>query len=270
MLVTVITPSKNQGKYIKDCLESVHRQSHKQVEHLVLDGMSTDGTATICKNYPSVFLQKTDTGPAQAINRGMDLATGDIVCWLNADDAFFGVDTLKEVSSIFDRFPEVQVVTGCGYYISEDGRLLEPIIPDFGKYISERWLRRVDCFLQPATFWRRNTIRLDESLHYTFDWRLWLDFYRAGLNILYVPTYFGLYRLQPSSLTQQATSSRKEEIYNFIATHGNSRVQRGWCWMAWKAIRIAELTRTRSFIRIVNKLDAFVNAISGSRINSGH
>lgn len=269
MLVTVITPSRNQGKYIKDCLESVHRQSHREVEHLVLDGMSTDETASICKNYPSVFVQKTDSGPAQAINRGMDLATGDIVCWLNADDAFFGMDTLKEVASIFDRFPEVQVVTGCGYYVSEDGRLLEPIIPDFGKYISERWLRRVDCFLQPATFWRRNTIRLDESLRYTFDWRLWLDFYRAGLNILYVPQYFSLYRVQPSSLTQQATASRKGEIYKLIATSGCSHVQKLWCWIVWKIFLLGELAHIRSVGRLTNKVDSFLGAITGCRIHSG-
>lgn len=269
MLITVVTPSRNQGKYIKDCLESVYSQSHKDFEHLILDGMSTDETAAICKNYPSKFLQQRDSGPAQAINRGMDLATGDVVCWLNADDAFFGIDTLKEVAAIFERFPNVHVVTGCGYYMSENGRLLEPIIPDSGKHVTERWLRRGDYMLQPATFWRRNTTRLDESLHYTFDWRLWLEFYEQDLNVLYMPKYFALYRLQPLSLTQQGTASRKGEIYAFISKFGSSPMQNVWCWIVWKCFRIAELSNLRGIINLVNTIESVLSALTGGRIRSG-
>ena len=71
MRVTVITPSKNQGNYIGDCLRSVHGQTHRDIEHIVLDGLSTDATAEVAAQFPCTFLSSKDTGAAQAINRGL-------------------------------------------------------------------------------------------------------------------------------------------------------------------------------------------------------
>lgn len=268
MRVTVITPSRNQGSYIDHCLRSVHQQTHKDVEHLVLDGLSTDETAEVAGRYPCTFLQRRDSGPAQAINKGLELATGDIVCWLNADDAFFSPTTLECVVDLFTKEPTVDVITGNGYYIEESGRYLAPIIPASPSRMSLSWLRRMDFFLQPATFWRRNAFRLDEGLQYTFDWKLWIDFLTTGLNLLYVPEYFALYRVQPASLTQTDTSKRRREIYRLVKDYSPSKLQTAWCWTVWKLYVLSELLGSRSLKAIVRKANSLMETVSQGRIAS--
>ncbi len=240
MRVSIITPSKNQGEYIDHCLRSIHEQTHREIEHIVLDGMSIDETAKIAVKYPCTFLQREDSGPAQAINRGLDLAAGDIVCWLNADDAFSSITVLERVVRLFTEYPEVDMVTGNGYFIDERGRFVNPIVNLRPDRLRLDWIRKHDFILQPATFWRRNHFRLEESQKYCFDWKLWIDCFEAGLNILYVPEYFALYRLQPSSLTQQNTASRMCEIYTIVNGSTSNRAQAANLWAQWKIFQLSE------------------------------
>lgn len=268
MLVTVITPSKNQGRFIDQCLRSVHTQTHREIEHIVLDGMSTDDTANIVGRYPSAFIQRADSGPAQAINHGLEMAKGDIVCWLNADDAFSSHTTLERVISVFSEAPEVDMVTGDGYYIDDEGRYLNPIILRRPDRLCRKWIQRADYILQPATFWRRSHLRLNERLRYCFDWQLWIDSFNAGVNVLYTPQYFALYRLQADSLTQQDTSSRKREIYRLIREQSNL-IQAAWCWGAWRGYQVAELTRIRGIKKLVRLADRVIGTVSDGFICSG-
>jgi len=240
MRVSVITPSRNQGKYIDHCLRSIHNQTHGNIEHIVLDGMSTDDTAKVVANYRSIFLQQKDSGPAQAINRGLDMATGDIVCWLNADDAFASRHVLERIVQLFSERPEVEVITGNGYYIDENGRYLKPIVNARPDRCCLKWIRKHDFVLQPATFWKRNQFRLDEGLNYCFDWKLWLDFFEAKMNVLYVPEYFAFYRMQPGSLTFQDSAVRMREIYEFISRNGSNGAQAAWIWANWRIYQLAE------------------------------
>jgi glycosyltransferase involved in cell wall biosynthesis len=269
MMFSIITPSRNQGRYIRHCLDSIYGQSYCAFEHLVMDGVSEDDTAVIVSNYPSTFVRQMDTGAAQAINRGLEMAKGDIVCWLNADDAFAGPDVLESVANIFRQHPEVDVITGDGYYIDDNGRLFRPIHPDRVSHMSFDGLRKADYFLQPATFWRRNGIRLDERLRYTFDWQLWLDFYAASLNIFYVPQYFALYRLHSDSLTQQDPPLRRKEIYDIVAKRGDSMIQRWWCWFAWRCHVLDQKFHTTVLRKGVRLLNSLLRWWTGGRINHG-
>lgn len=267
MRVTIITPSKNQGNYIEHCLRSIHGQTHHDLEHIVLDGMSTDATSTIVSHYPCTFLQRIDSGPAQAINRGLNMTTGDIVCWLNADDVFWSSNTIEQVVRLFTEHPEVDVITGNGYFISENGKLLHPIFaePD---HICFRWIKRGDFILQPATFWRRNQLRLDESLHYCFDWKFWIDFWKADLNIMYIPQYFALYRVHSSSLTQQDSALRRQEVYDMARQYDTRKVQKAWCWFVWRIYQLSELVGSANLKRLAGVANKVMNRISGGRINS--
>jgi glycosyltransferase involved in cell wall biosynthesis len=234
-----------------------------------MDGLSEDDTAAVVAEYSSRFMQQKDTGPAQAINRGLEMAKGDIVCWLNADDAFAGPNVLDSVARLFQQHPEIDVITGDGYYIDDSGRLLHPIHPKRNSHMSFAWLRRTDYFLQPATFWRRNSIRLDERLQYTFDWQLWLDFYTASLNVLYVPEYFALYRVHPDSLTQQDRPLRRKEIHNMIAKYGDSTVQRWWSWIAWKGHVLDQKLHTTGLRKIIRLLNNVLYRTTDGRITHG-
>ena len=266
MLVSVITPSRNQGEYINHCFRSIHEQTHREIEHIVLDGMSTDETAEVAAKYPCTFLQRRDSGPAQAINRGLDMATGDIVCWLNADDAFASRQVLERIVQLFSELPEVDVITGNGYYIDENGRYLNPIVNARPDRCRLKWIRKHDFVLQPATFWRRNQLRLDESLNYCFDWKLWLDFFEAQMNVLYAPEYFAFYRVQPGSLTFQDSAVRMREIYKFVGGNSRSHVQTAWCWAQWKMYQASETLRLPKFKRIVRLASKLIGKISDDYI----
>jgi glycosyltransferase involved in cell wall biosynthesis len=268
MRVTVITPTKNQAHYIEDCLRSVHGQTHRDIEHIVLDGMSTDGTAEIVARYPCIFVQKRDSGPAQAINRGLDMAAGDIVCWLNSDDMFWSNTTIARIVDLFMEFSNVDVITGNGYTVDERGKLLLPIVPRPGR-LGLYWMRRLDYMLQPATFWRRNKFRLDEELGYVFDWKLWIEFLQGGLSLLYVPEYFASYRMQASSLTYQDTAARKREVYTLTRRYGPRRAQIAWCWLVWMLYRLSEIMRAPAIKRFAVRLNGILSRATDESIVSG-
>ncbi|MBB5057282.1 glycosyltransferase involved in cell wall biosynthesis [Granulicella aggregans] len=230
--------------------------------------MSSDETAEIASRFPCTFLQRKDSGPAQAINRGLEMATGDIICWLNADDAFWDPTTLERVVRSFTDLPEVDAITGNGYYIDNHGRFVSPIIASRPDRLSLRWLTRHDTVLQPATFWRRNQFRLDETLRFCFDWKLWIDFFQDGKNILYVAEYFALYRLQPESLTYQDSASRRHEIYGMIKIFSKRRPQIAWCWFIWRAYQLSELLNAPTLKAAARGANEIMKLMSGDRISS--
>lgn len=268
MRVTVITPTRNQAQYIEDCLRSVYQQTHPDIEHIVIDGMSTDATAEIVARYPCQFIQRKDTGPAQAINRGLEMATGDIVCWLNSDDMFWSKTVVSQIVGLFGERPDADVITGNGYVVDEHGALLSPILTR-GNRLGLFWMRRVDAILQPATFWRRNSFRLDEGLSYLFDWKLWIEFLENGLRVLYVPEYLACYRVQPLSLTCQDTAARKREVYNLMKSYSPRRAQIIWCWLVWLLYRGSEGMRFPALKRIAVKMNGIVGRITDESIISG-
>jgi len=234
----------------------------------VLDGMSTDGTAEIVARYPCIFVQKRDSGPAQAINRGLDMAAGDIVCWLNSDDMFWSNTTIARIVDLFMEFSNVDVITGNGYTVDERGKLLLPIVPRPGR-LGLYWMRRLDYMLQPATFWRRNKFRLDEELGYVFDWKLWIEFLQGGLSLLYVPEYFASYRMQASSLTYQDTAARKREVYTLTRRYGPRRAQIAWCWLVWMLYRLSEIMRAPAIKRFAVRLNGILSRATDESIVSG-
>ena len=178
MLVSVITPSLNQGKFIGDTIESVRRQRHPQVEHIVVDGGSTDSTIDVLKrssHYPHLWwISEPDGGQADAVNKGLALAHGDVIGWLNSDDVYFDRQSISIAVRTFAENPKIDVVYGDIARISHDNRLLRiEVVPDFSY---PRLLQ--GCFIkQPAVFMRRiavNGLKLDTALECAMDYELWL------------------------------------------------------------------------------------------------
>jgi glycosyltransferase involved in cell wall biosynthesis len=177
---SIVTPSLNQGHFIGDAIRSVLRQVEPAVEHLIVDGRSSDDTAAVVADYARRYptrlhwLSEPDAGQADAVNKGLALARGDIVGWLNADDAYLLPTTLREVRAAFRRFPQADLVYGDGVLMSADYRVLKVLcMPAF----SQARLRRRNCLLQPAVFWRRHVSqreRLDPTLLLAADYEYWL------------------------------------------------------------------------------------------------
>ena len=177
--ISIITPSYNQAEYIEQTIQSVLSQNYPNLEYIIIDGASTDGSAEIIKKYESqlaYWVSEPDKGQSDAINKGLKRATGDIVAWLNSDDLYLP-ETFLTVNSAFVDNDDIRVILGG----------VENFYPDSGR--REIWsyesFDTVDFFNrvaihQPGVFWKREIMEktgyLDEQLYYLMDYDLWMRF----------------------------------------------------------------------------------------------
>lgn len=188
--ISVVTPSLNQGEFLERTIRSVLEQEGDfELEYSILDGGSTDGTRDILARYADRVrvVIELDTGQANAINKGLRAATGEIVGWVNSDDLLLP-GTLARVAQAFRRSPELLWLHGRCEIIDEDDRPIRRWLSAYKDFRCRRYTRDallVENFVSQMTvFWRREVHErigyLDESLRYTFDYDLWLRL--AGLQ----------------------------------------------------------------------------------------
>jgi glycosyltransferase involved in cell wall biosynthesis len=181
-LVSILTPSFNQAAWLPDTLRSVACQTYPSIEHIVMDGGSTDGSVEVLKAAgDSVrWRSEPDTGQSDAINKAFRESRGEIIGWINSDDAYFDCRVVEDVVSYFVSHPEVDVVFGHCAQIDERGTIIWMIwVPWF----SRRLLRIVNFIGQPVAFIRRSALSdpmLDETFHFSMDYELWLRLDAAG------------------------------------------------------------------------------------------
>ncbi len=217
-LITIITPSFNQAKFIEQTILSVINQDYPKLEYIIIDGGSTDGTVDIIRKYEkhlAYWISEKDNGQSAAINKGLKNATGEIVNWLNSDD-YYEKDALSKVANGFAK-PDINVVSGRGRLFRESGTVgytkgVDVYNSNLAKTIG--WVR-MD---QPETFFRKEVFDeigfLDERLHYLMDRDMWLKYLLVfGLNGIHmVEDVLVNFRLHGDS----KTGSRKE---NFETDH---------------------------------------------------
>ncbi len=210
--ISIITPSYNQGQYIEECILSVKNQNYENAEHIIIDGGSTDNTVDIIKKYAehiTYWVSEKDGGQSEAINKGMKLATGDIVTWLNSDDAYLP-NTLTRVVDLFEKNPNTKLIHGNSILFGMGKK--ERFTQSVSKNLQEKYLAFIP-FPQPSSFFKKeilNTIgMLDESLHYGMDYDLLV---RIALNysILQTKEVFSKYRIHAESKTVQGLNFAKE------------------------------------------------------------
>lgn len=181
--ITVLTPSFNQGRYIEQTIRSVLGQEYPNLEYYVLDGGSTDGTLEILEQYRTRlrYISESDRGQTHAINKGLALAGGEVVCYLNSDDQL-APGALQRVGAFFQDHPQCAWLSGRCRIVDDRGvEILKPIT-----WYKNFWLAThsptvlavLNYISQPATFWKRDLVDrigwLDESLHYAMDYEYWL------------------------------------------------------------------------------------------------
>lgn len=175
-LVSIITPSLNQGKYIEETILSVLAQDYENVEYIVIDGGSTDGTLDILRKYDGrlTWRSEPDNGQSHAVNKGLRLARGSIIGWLNSDDTYTE-NAVGEAVSFLKANPRHAMVYGEADIVNERGKRI-------GAYETEPFdLERLSkhCpICQPSAFIRAEVLAeaggLDERLHYCMDMDLWI------------------------------------------------------------------------------------------------
>lgn len=216
--ISLITPSLNQGKFIEETIQSVLSQNYPNLEYIVMDGGSSDNTVAILKRYSTQlkWVSEKDDGQTDAINKGLRMASGDILAYLNADDLLLP-GTLLRVAQLFMEQPKTMWLTGQCRIIDEDNREIRKLITAYKNI----WLRLrlsailliTDYISQPATFWRASVVNdvgsMDNSLHYTMDYDYWLRLY-SKYPPLFVPEYLAAFKIHPQSKT---TSTGHKDVF---------------------------------------------------------
>ncbi|MBZ5579969.1 MAG: glycosyltransferase [Acidobacteriia bacterium] len=278
-LVTVVTPSYNQGRFIRATIESVLSQEYPHVEYIIMDGGSTDETVSVAKDYASrlTFISEKDRGQSHAINKGFHMARGSILSWLNSDDVFLPGSIQAGVGG-FRRNPAAGAVYGEGYQMDREGNITSRFAhterPNLWKlvYLS-------DYILQQTLYLRKDVLEdvgyLEEDLHYTMDWDLLI---RIGLQypLEYVPEFMGCLREYPEAKSFSGGEARIRELRAMLRKHTGMRFAPGavvygldtysrqWCEGLERALgpRLKPLSRGLQFA-----IRAMASLVIGHAIN---
>jgi glycosyltransferase involved in cell wall biosynthesis len=184
MKISLVTPSYNQAQFLEKTIQSVLEQNYANLEWIVMDGGSNDGSAEILKANEAHFTHwqsERDDGQSAAINAGMNRATGDICCWLNSDD-LLAPGALKTVAEFFEKNPKEQWLIGKGGFCTPAGKVLREK-PVGGTSYEDFLDWGTNSINQPSVFWRRSLWKevggLNETLNFVMDYELWLKFSRV-------------------------------------------------------------------------------------------
>jgi glycosyltransferase involved in cell wall biosynthesis len=188
-----------------------------------MDGGSTDGSVEILSaaQSPVVWRSEKDHGQAHAINKAFEASSGDIIGWLNSDDAYFDARVVEDVVRFLDRNPDVDVAYGHAARVSSTGRIVYIIAALPFNY---RFLRRLDFIVQPAAFIRRRVLEdgfLDESFHFAMDWELWLRKARSH-TFRRIPRVVAIDRAQPDRKTEQCLPTLEADCVRLGEMYGAS------------------------------------------------
>jgi glycosyltransferase involved in cell wall biosynthesis len=252
---SVVTPSYNQGRFIEQTILSVLEQKYPDLEYVVLDGGSNDGTVEILQKYHtglSYWRSGKDRGQAAAINEGFQRSSGDMLGWLNSDDLYLG-HTLKTVADIFAGSIDEPLIMYGGCELFDDRTQVSELRPAFP--FDRASLAIADFLDQPSVFWTRKAWEivgpLDESLHYGFDWEWFL---RASKVCRFIPTdkVLSRYRIHAGHKSGTGGKTRWLELLKIVRAHSSADVIRNYeyllandlaRWWLNKRMRLEQMIR---------------------------
>lgn len=182
-LISVVIPSFNQGNFIRQTIDSILEQSHQEVEIIVIDGGSTDGTLEVLQSYGNriFWVSEKDRGQTHAINKGIAMTKGEIVAYLNSDDYYLD-NTLEKIQKVFYYNPNVQWVSGDYIIVDEVGFPIQSAVAAYKNFWRSRLsfsvLSILNPVIQPSTFLRKSFLvqigTFNEELRYTMDYDYWM------------------------------------------------------------------------------------------------
>ena len=217
-LVSVLTPSYQQGRFLRDCIDSVRNQTYSRLEHVICDGGSTDETLHVLRSAPPTvrWVSESDDGQANAINKAFARSHGEVIGWLNSDDAYYDPAAVARVVAIFEAHPEIDVVYGHAALVGADRELLQiiwspPFLP--------RLFRYANFIIQPTVFVRRSAFEasmLDESFDFAMDRELWLRLAHGGHR---------LHRLDRILAIDRHHDARKVYTQQTVGANENERLR---------------------------------------------
>jgi glycosyltransferase involved in cell wall biosynthesis len=228
--ISIITPSFNQGQFIEQTIQSVLSQNYPNLEYIVIDAASTDGTIEILSRYHDdlLWISEKDRGQSHALNKGLGMTSGEIIGFLNADD-LYEPGALWAVGEYFMCHSDSAWLTGKCRIIDQDGHDVRRLISLY-KYT---WLCLgispalflLNYLSQPATFWTREIVdrvgSFDETLCYTLDYDYWMRLHQiCELNFL--DRRLACFRIHPASKSGSTTCAQFEEQFKVVQRYTDS------------------------------------------------
>jgi len=219
-LVSIITPSYNQAKYLEQTMLSVLAQDHAEIEYIVIDGASSDGSVEIIQKYAdrlAYWESNKDNGQADAINKGFARASGEIVAWLNSDD-YYLPGAVSAAVKVFDESPDVVLVYGNMLAVDGDGTTFNTL-----DYV-QLTLADLLCFQiigQPAVFMRRPALQktkgLNPAFHFLLDHLLWIQIVKHG-KLLHVDQTWSAARYHAEAKNVAKAAEFGREAFRILET----------------------------------------------------
>ncbi len=245
--ITIVTPSFNQAAYLRQTIESVLSQGYPNLEYIIIDGGSTDGSVEIIREYETrltYWTSEPDRGQGDAINKGMTRSTGDVLAWLNSDDMYLPA-VLTSVAAYLQNFAEPALVYGAALNFAQG----QPAAwHSFPPPFCRTQLRRSDYLTQPSTFWTRALWDavgpLDLCYHYMLDWD-W--FIRASdvCDFTRVSDYLSIYRHHEAHKSSTGREGRLRELREIIGRYSDDEWRSTFESLYGRRARLRRITSSR-------------------------
>ena len=269
MKVSIVTISYNQAKFLERAIKSVIEQDYEDIEYIVVDPGSTDGSREVIEQYRHKIAKTIfdpDRGPADGLNKGFHLATGDVCGCLNADDAYFP-GTFSKVIAAFKSYPWADIIYGHGYMVTSAGEILRRFYSD--RFTPWRYVHGGAVVMQQSTFFRRQAFvevgGFNPDNHIWWDGELLLDFVLAGKKMHVVNEFLSVFTIHEQSISGQRgkDTERSHELdIERQQTHarlykkamGYSINHRAKVWMVLARVQKWILQPIGTFWRVLEKL----------------
>jgi glycosyltransferase involved in cell wall biosynthesis len=231
-LISIVTPSYNQGMFIKETIESVLTQQYPNIEYVIVDGKSNDNTIEILNSYDSdprfKFICEEDLGQADAINKGWRICKGEIVAWLCSDDVYCDPFLFERVVNIFQANKNVSIVHGRCIFIDADGEY--KYTTSLKRLELKSLMKGINPIYQPSTFIRKSAIdsvgQLRTDLDYLMDFEYWLRLAKNGHEFLASDMVMAKYRVWENSKTSSNTNNFDQELIEILQMYDSVHTER--------------------------------------------
>ncbi len=242
--VSIVTPSYNQAPFLRRTIESVLNQTYKNIDYIVVDGGSTDGSIDVLRSYDARvrWISEPDRGQTHAINKGFALSSGQIRAYVNSDDTLL-LDAVERVVDFLYQNPECDMIYGDANYIDNEDQVT-------GKYPTAEYsfsrLMFDCCVCQPAAFWRADIAAavgpFDESFEIAMDYDYWLRIARAGGTIVHLRRVLANSRRYPETKTLSRREQAYAETFRTCRKHGGY-VSISYLFGRWQSLWLTERSK---------------------------
>jgi len=275
--ITVVTPSYNQGDFLEQTITSVLGQNYPNLEYFIFDGGSTDQSVEIIKKYKhhlNFWVSQKDGGQSAAINAGFEMATGDILCWLNSDD-YYLPNTLHKIGVLMGQKTNTILFGNC-IHINESKHFsyASNVVKSFANHPLELY----DPIIQPSSFWTKDvwarTGGLDADMHYVFDWEWFIRAKRIGVNFSAEETFYSVYRIHEGHKSATGGDKRFVEVKRCIEKYHSKEMSQAFAELYENRLKIKEVDKfiarlrlSRNSKSIQNIFFPFLSKLSEKELN---